>query len=34
MPSLGSFAEDFIIETSDMYNIFDFANVLKAYLDA
>ncbi|WP_373231224.1 GNAT family N-acetyltransferase [Cohnella sp.] len=30
--SLGSFAEDFIIETSDMYNIFDFANVLKAYL--
>ncbi len=29
---LGSFAEDFIIETSGMYNIFDFANVLKAYL--
>lgn len=30
--SLGSFAEDFVIETSDMYNIFDFAHVLKAYL--
>lgn len=30
--SLGSFAEDFVIETSDMYNMMDFANVLKAYL--
>lgn len=30
--SLGSIAEDFVIETSDMYNIMDFANVLKAYL--
>ncbi|WP_255570159.1 GNAT family N-acetyltransferase [Cohnella sp. CFH 77786] len=30
--ALGSFAEDFVIETSDMYNIYDFANVLKAYL--
>jgi predicted N-acetyltransferase YhbS len=30
--TLGRFAEDFVIETSDMYHIFDFANVLKAYL--
>jgi lysophospholipase L1-like esterase/predicted N-acetyltransferase YhbS len=30
--ALGSFAEDFVIETSDMYHIFDFANVLRAYL--
>jgi predicted N-acetyltransferase YhbS len=29
---LGSFAEDYVVETSDMYNIIDFANVLKAYL--
>ncbi|WP_435164953.1 GNAT family N-acetyltransferase [Paenibacillus glycanilyticus] len=29
---LGSFAEDFVIENSDMYNILDFANVLEAYL--
>ncbi len=30
--ALGRIAEDFIIETSDMYHIVDFANVLKAYL--
>ncbi|KGE17296.1 GNAT family N-acetyltransferase [Paenibacillus wynnii] len=30
--TLGSIAEDYVIETSDMYNILDFANVLKAYL--
>ncbi|ETT48545.1 acetyltransferase [Paenibacillus sp. FSL R7-269] len=29
---LGSIAEDFVIENSDMYHILDFANVLKAYL--
>jgi len=29
---LGSMAEDYVIETSDMYHILDFANVLKAYL--
>ncbi|MBD3922527.1 GNAT family N-acetyltransferase [Paenibacillus sp. PR3] len=29
---LGEFAEDYAIETSDMYNILDFANVLQAYL--
>ncbi|MDO7906239.1 GNAT family N-acetyltransferase [Paenibacillus sp. JX-17] len=30
--TLGSIAEDYVIETSDMYHIIDFANVLKAYL--
>ncbi|ETT63676.1 acetyltransferase [Paenibacillus sp. FSL R7-277] len=30
--ALGSIAEDFVIENSDMYHILDFANVLKAYL--
>lgn len=30
--TLGSLAEDYVIETSDMYHILDFANVLKAYL--
>ncbi|RUS45136.1 GNAT family N-acetyltransferase [Cohnella sp. AR92] len=30
--ALGAIAEDFAIETSDMYHIIDFANVLKAYL--
>ncbi|WP_342416084.1 GNAT family N-acetyltransferase [Paenibacillus sp. FSL R10-2782] len=30
--TLGSIAEDYVIETSDMYHILDFANVLKAYL--
>ncbi|OBR64140.1 hypothetical protein A7K91_16115 [Paenibacillus oryzae] len=29
---LGSITEDYVIETSDMYHILDFANVLKAYL--
>lgn len=29
---LGSIAEDFVIENSDMYHILDFANVLQAYL--
>ncbi|MGN7761373.1 GNAT family N-acetyltransferase [Paenibacillus sp. 22594] len=29
---LGSMADDYVIETSDMYHILDFANVLKAYL--
>ncbi|WP_379155741.1 GNAT family N-acetyltransferase [Paenibacillus sp. sgz5001063] len=31
-PSLGKFAEEYVIEPAHMYNIFDFANVLKAYL--
>ncbi|ULO07646.1 GNAT family N-acetyltransferase [Paenibacillus sp. 19GGS1-52] len=30
--TLGSIAEDYVIETSDMYHILDFANVLEAYL--
>jgi len=30
--TLGSIAEDYVIETSDMYHIVDFANVMKAYL--
>ncbi|REE83888.1 putative acetyltransferase [Paenibacillus taihuensis] len=30
--SLSSFAENYTIETSDMYNIMDFARVLEAYL--
>ncbi|MBP2113632.1 GNAT family N-acetyltransferase [Paenibacillus silagei] len=30
--ALGSIAEDFVIENSDMYHILDFANILKAYL--
>ncbi|MRN51481.1 GNAT family N-acetyltransferase [Paenibacillus monticola] len=30
--TLGSIAENYVIETSDMYHILDFANVLKAYL--
>lgn len=29
---LGELAEDCVIETSDMYNILDFANVIEAYL--
>lgn len=30
--TLGGIAEDYVIETSDMYHILDFANVLEAYL--
>ncbi|MNW55249.1 hypothetical protein D3C74_328970 [compost metagenome] len=30
--TLGNIAEDYVIETSDMYHILDFANVLEAYL--
>jgi predicted N-acetyltransferase YhbS len=30
--TLGSIAEDYVIETSDMYHILDFANVVNAYL--
>ncbi|MFC5466983.1 GNAT family N-acetyltransferase [Lederbergia graminis] len=30
--SLGRFAENYVIETCDMYNILNFANVLEAYL--